>query len=90
MLHLRGARRGRSAAASAVASAVVSAVASCPVWAAYAREAPSTTDRTPPLAIYVRLVALFLFWRWFSVYSFLTSLTSRTVFDITTSYALII
>ena len=53
MLHLRGARRGRSAAASAVAS--------CPVWAACAREAPSAADRTPPLAIYVRLVALFLF-----------------------------
>jgi len=53
MLHLRGARCGRSAAASAVASL-------CLVWAVYAREAPST-DRTPPLTIYVRLVALFPF-----------------------------
>ena len=61
MLHLRSARRGRSAAASAVASAVVSAVASCPVWAACAQEAPSAADKTPPLAIYMRLVALFLF-----------------------------
>ena len=54
MLHLRDARRGRSAAASAVASSYL-------VWAACAREAPSAADRTPPLAIYVRLVALFLF-----------------------------
>ena len=54
MLHLRSARRGRSAAASAVASL-------CLVSAACAREAPSATDKTPPLAIYMRLVALFLF-----------------------------
>ena len=52
MLHLRGARRGRSAAASTVASSCL---------AAYVREAPSAANRTPPLAIYVRLVALFLF-----------------------------
>ena len=82
MLHLRSTRRGRSAAASTVAL--------CPVWAAYAQEAPSAADRTPPLAIYVRLVALFLFWRWFSMRSFLTLLTSRTAFNIATSYALII
>ena len=58
MLHLRGAHCGRSAAASAASS-------TAHPWAACAREAPSAPDRTPPLAIYVRRVALFLFWRWF-------------------------
>jgi len=56
MLHLRGARCGRSTAASAAPSAA-------PPWAACARDSPSAPDRTPPLAIYVRRFALFLFWR---------------------------
>ena len=54
MLHLRTARCGRSAAASTAPS-------TAPSWAACAREAPSATNRTPPLAIYVRRFALFLF-----------------------------
>ena len=54
MLHLRSARCGRSAAASAGAS-------SCLVWAACARDSPSTPNITPPLAIYVRGYTLFLF-----------------------------
>ena len=56
MLHLRSARCGRSAATSAAPS-------TAPPWAAYAREAPSAPDKTPPLAIYMRRYALFLFWR---------------------------
>jgi hypothetical protein len=56
-LHLRGARCGRSAAASAAPSAA-------PIWAACAQNNPSAPDRTPPLAIYVRGCALFLFWRY--------------------------
>ena len=59
MLHLRTARCGRSAAASAVAS-----------WAACTRDSPSAPNRTYPLAIYLHLVAIFLFWRQFSTYSF--------------------
>ena len=54
MLHLRTARCGRSAAASAAPS-------TAPSRAARAREAPPTSDRIPPLAIYVRRFALFLF-----------------------------
>ena len=54
MLHLRGARCSRSAPAAA-------GLSTAPSWAAYAREAPSAPDRTPPLAIYVRFFALFLF-----------------------------
>jgi hypothetical protein len=54
MLHLRTARCGRSAAASAVVSL-------CLVWAAWTRDSPSAPDKTPPLAIYVRFFALFLF-----------------------------
>ena len=56
MLHLRGARCGRSVAAFAAPFAT-------PSWAAYAREAPSAPNKTPPLAIYVHFFALFLFWR---------------------------
>ena len=41
ILHLRGARCGRSAAASAAPSAA-------PSWAACAREAPSAPNKTPP------------------------------------------
>ena len=63
MLHLRTARCGRSAAASAIPS-------TAPFWAAYTQDSPSAPDKTPPLAIYVRLVALFRFWRWFSIRSF--------------------
>jgi hypothetical protein len=63
MLYLRTARCGRLAAASAAPSTT-------PFWAAYARDSPSAPDKTPPLAIYVRLVALFCFWRWFSIHSF--------------------
>jgi len=55
MLHLRGTRCGRLAAASAAPSTAFS-------WAACAQEAPSTPNRTSPLAIYVRRSALFLFW----------------------------
>ena len=55
MLHLRGAHCGRSVAASTATTAA-------PSCAAYAQEAPSAPDRTPPLAIYVRFFALFLFW----------------------------
>ena len=54
ILHLRGARFGHSAAAFAAPSTASS-------WAAYTQEAPSAPDRTPPLAIYVRFYALFLF-----------------------------
>ena len=54
MLHLRGACYSHSAAASAAPSAA-------PPWAAYAQEAPSAPDKTPPLAIYVHFFALFLF-----------------------------
>ena len=54
MLHLRGARCGRSAAASAAPSASPSRVA-------WAREAPSTPDKIPPLAIYLRFFTLFIF-----------------------------
>jgi len=81
MLHLRSARCGRSAAASATPSAT-------PSWAACAREAPSAPDRTPPLAIYVRFFALFFFWRWFSIYSFLFSLVSSTALNIAISHPL--
>src|ERR1700722_5686027 len=81
MLHLRGARCGRSAAASATASLRLA-------WAACAREAPSAPDRTPPLAIYVRFFTLFLFWRWFSIHSFLFLLASSTALDITISHPL--
>jgi hypothetical protein len=63
MLHLRGARCGRSAAASAAAAAA-------PSRAACAREAPSAPDRTPPLAIYVRFFALFLFLALVFIHSF--------------------
>jgi len=56
MLHLRGARCGRSAAASAAPPAA-------PPWTACAREAPSAPNKIPPLAIYVHFFALFLFWR---------------------------
>ena len=56
MLHLRGARCGRSLTASAAPSATT-------FYAASVQDAPSTPNRTPPLAIYLRLVALFLFWR---------------------------
>ena len=75
MLHLRTARCDRSAAASAAPSTT-------PSWTARAREAPSAPDRTPPLAIYVRRFALFLFRRWFSIRSLLFSLASRTALDI--------
>ena len=51
MLHLRGARCGRSAAAAAAA----------PFSAADAQEAPLAPDSTPPLAIYVRRYTFFLF-----------------------------
>ena len=62
MLHLRGARCGRSVAASAAASAATSAAPSTtPSCAACAREAPSAPNRTPPLAIYVRFSTLLLF-----------------------------
>ena len=54
MLHLRGAYCGRSAATSAAPSAA-------PPWAACAQKAPSAPNKTPPLAIYVRRCALFLF-----------------------------
>ena len=54
MLHLRTTRCGRSAAAS-------TAFSTAPSRAAYAREAPSTPNRIPPLAIYMRRFALFLF-----------------------------
>ena len=54
MLHLRTARCSRSAAASTAPS-------TAPSWAACAQEAPSATDKTPPLAIYMRRFALFLF-----------------------------
>ncbi|OCK96687.1 uncharacterized protein K441DRAFT_713327 [Cenococcum geophilum 1.58] len=67
MLHLRTARCGRSAAASAAPSAAPS---TAPFWAACAQDSPSAPDKIPPLAIYVRLVALFRFWRWFSIRSF--------------------
>ena len=53
-IYLRTARCGRSAAASTAPSAA-------PSRAACTREDPSAPDRTPPLAIYVRLVALFCF-----------------------------
>jgi len=75
MLHLRGARCGRLAATSAVPSATS-------LWVACIQEAPSATNRTPPLAIYVRRFALFLFWRWFSIHSLLFSLVSRTTLNI--------
>jgi len=52
MLHLRGAHCSRSAAAAAAAA---------PSSAADAQEAPSAPDSTPPLAIYVRRCAFFLF-----------------------------
>ena len=55
MLHLRGTRCGRSAATS-------TATAAAPSRVACTREAPSAPDKTPPLAIYVRFFALFLFW----------------------------
>jgi len=77
MLHLRGARCGRSAAASAGASA------------ACARDSPSAPDRTPPLAIYERGCALFLFWRWFSMHSFLFLLASSTALNIAILHPLI-
>jgi len=51
MPHLRGARYGHLAAATAAA----------PSSAADAREAPSAPNSTPPLAIYVRRYAFFLF-----------------------------
>ena len=54
MLHLYTARYGHSAAAS-------TAPFTAPFWAACAREAPSTPNRTPPLAIYMRRFTLFLF-----------------------------
>ena len=54
MLHLRGARYSRLVAASTATVAVFS-------YIACAREAPSALDRTPPLAIYMRFFALFLF-----------------------------
>ena len=54
MLHLRTTRCGRSAAASAAPS-------TAPFWTAYAQDSPSTPNKTPPLAIYVRLVALLYF-----------------------------
>ena len=82
MLHLRGARYSRSVATSTTPSAT-------PLWAAYAREAPSAPNRTPPLAIYVRRFALFLFWRWFSIHSLLFSLASRIALDIAISQPLI-
>jgi hypothetical protein len=50
MLHLHTACCGCSAVASAIAS-----------WADYAQNSPSALNRIPPLAIYLRLVALFLF-----------------------------
>ena len=53
-IYLRTARCGRSAAAAA-------ALSTAPFWAAYERDSPSTPNKTPPLAIYVRLVALFCF-----------------------------
>jgi hypothetical protein len=49
MLHLRGARCGRSAATSAAPSTALP-------WAAYAREAPSAPDETPPLTIYMHFL----------------------------------
>ena len=54
ILYLRGARCGRSAAASAAPS-------TAPFRAAWAREAPSTPNKTPPLAIYLRFFTLFIF-----------------------------
>ena len=54
MLHLRTARCGRSAAASAAPS-------TAPFWTACVRDSPSAPNKTPPLAIYVRLVTLFCF-----------------------------
>jgi hypothetical protein len=54
ILHLRSTRYSRSAAASATASLRL-------VWAACTQEAPSTPNRTPPLAIYVRFFTLFFF-----------------------------
>ena len=54
MLHLRSTRCGRSAAASTAPSIASS-------WVVCAREAPSAPNRTPPLAIYVRFFALFLY-----------------------------
>ena len=54
MLHLRDARCGRLAAASATPS-------TAPPWAAYAREAPSTPNKIPPLAIYMHFFVHFLF-----------------------------
>ena len=53
ILHLRGTCCGRSAATSTTSAA--------PFWAVYIRKAPSTPNRTPPLAIYVRFFTLFLF-----------------------------
>src|SRR6266571_3959877 len=75
MLHLRGARCGRSAAASA-------ALSTTPSRAAWAQEAPSAPNKTPPLAIYVRFFALFFFWHWFSMQSFLFSLANNTALNI--------
>jgi len=54
ILHLRSARCGRSAATSTAPSAA-------PFCIACAQEAPSAPDKTPPLAIYLRFFALFIF-----------------------------
>ena len=54
MLHLRGTYYSHLAAASTAPSAA-------PSWAAYAQEAPSAPNKTPPLAIYMHFFALFLF-----------------------------
>ena len=54
ILHLHNTHFGCSATTFAAPSTASS-------WAAYAQEAPSAPDRTPPLAIYIRFCALFLF-----------------------------
>ena len=58
MLYLRTTRCGHSAATSTAPS---TALSTAPFWAAYARDSPSTPNKTSPLAIYVRLVTLFRF-----------------------------
>ena len=75
MLHLCIACCSRLTAASAVGLLHL-------VWAGCAQNRPSTSVRTPPLAIYMHYFALFLFWCWFYACSFLFPLASRTALNI--------
>ena len=75
-LHLRGVRCCMSLDTSSVTSIWLSLPFSIRIWA-------SAPIKTPPLAIYKRLYALFHFWHWFSVWSFLFWLASSTALCIT-------